>query len=291
MADIHVSRAVLHDLKVKALRRRVWFKLSLEERSLIDLTCRVVDRVKSKILKIALINVVSKLNSLLTNNFLEKIHDLGSMIANRYVSYALKWGYGKAAKWINDEAYIFHLGLTWINTPPTYRYETLKAEYIIILDADRDIDAGNIKKYIEALEKYDVVIGSKRHPHSTYQAPLLRKMLSLGFNILVKIMLGVRISDTQTGFKAFKAKYLKTIMKAIVVKRYSWDAEVLALANLLKLKIAEAPVHIKQERLFKIRDALKMLLELLGITYRLRMIRWYQRNLERRPELQTTLKI
>ena len=154
-----------------------------------------------------------------------------------------------------------------------------EGEYVIILDADGDIDAGNIKRYIEALKKYDVVIGSKRHPHSTYQAPLLRKMLSLGFNALVNILLGVRVSDTQTGFKAFKAKHLKMIMKAIVVKRYSWDAEVLALANLLKLKIAEAPVHIRQERLFKMRDALRMLLELLGIVYRLRMIRWYQRNI------------
>jgi hypothetical protein len=124
------SRAILHDLKVKALKKRVWFKLSLEERSLIDLTCRVVDKVKSKILKIALIKVVSKLNSLLANKFLEKIYGLGSVIAHRYVSYALKWGNRKAAKWINDEAYIFHLGLTWINTPPTYRYETLKAEYV-----------------------------------------------------------------------------------------------------------------------------------------------------------------
>jgi len=154
-------------------------------------------------------------------------------------------------------------------------------DYTILLDADRDINVKNMTQYIEALRVYDVVIGSKRHPKSTYQAPLLRKVLSLGFNALVKLLLGIRVSDTQTGFKAFRTRHLKTIMKAVVVKKYSWDVEVLALANLLKLRVAEAPVHIKQERLFKMRDALRMLLELLGIVYRLRVLRWYQRNIEK----------
>jgi uncharacterized protein (DUF111 family) len=142
------------------------------------------------------------------------------------------------------------------------------------------------------LKEYDVIIGSKRHPKSTYQAPLLRKILSIGYNILVKILLGIRIGDTQTGLKAFKTKHLKTIMNVIVVKRYSWDAEALAIANMLKLKIAEAPVHIKQRKLFNIKDVLRMLIEVMGITYRLRIIRWYQKNIEREnPQYKQILKI
>jgi hypothetical protein len=34
-------------------------------------------------------------------------------------------------------------------------------------------------------------------------------------------------------------------MNTIVVKRYTWDVEALLVANLLKLKVAEAPVYIK----------------------------------------------
>ena len=155
--------------------------------------------------------------------------------------------------------------------------EHAKGEYAIILDADGDIDVRNVRRYIDALREYDVVIGSKRHPNSIYQAPLLRKVLSIGYNMLVKMLLGIRVGDTQTGFKAFKTKHLKTIMKTIVVKKYSWDAEVLVVANILKLKIAEAPVYIKQDKLFKIKNALTMLMETLGIMYRLRVLRWYQR--------------
>jgi len=154
-------------------------------------------------------------------------------------------------------------------------------DYTILLDADRDIDVRNMMQYIKALREYDVVIGSKRHPKSIYQAPTLRKILSVGYNILVKALLGIRVGDTQTGFKAFKTKYLKMMMNVIVVKRYSWDAEALAIANMLKLKIAEAPVYIRQEKLFKFKDAVNMLIELLGIVYRLRVIKWYQKNIEK----------
>jgi hypothetical protein len=70
-------------------------------------------------------------------------------------------------------------------------------------------------------------------------------------------------------------------MNVIVVKRYSWDAEALAIANMLKLKITEAPVYIRQEKLFKFKDAVNMLIELLGIVYRLRVIKWYQKKIEK----------
>jgi glycosyltransferase involved in cell wall biosynthesis len=165
-------------------------------------------------------------------------------------------------------------------------------EYTILLDADRDIDAKNIKQYIEALKEYDIVVASKRHPNSTYRAPTVRKMLSIAYNTLVKMLLGIKVGDTQTGFKAFKTKHLKTIMKVIVVKRYSWDAEALAVANMIKLKIAEAPVHIRQEKLFKFNNVLRMLMEVLGIAYRLRVIRWYQKNIEKEnPQYKLILKI
>ena len=59
-----------------------------------------------------------------------RIMNIGFEIAKRYVSQALRWGYVKALSWIRDEAYIFHLGISYINTPPTYRYETIKAEYV-----------------------------------------------------------------------------------------------------------------------------------------------------------------
>jgi len=124
-----LSAAVLKDVKIKALRKRVWFKLSLEERSIIDLAIKYVRKVKSKVLNNVLTKIVIKILSLTEGLFL-KAMSIGFEVAKRYVGQALRWGYVNALSWLRDEAYIFHLGISWINTPPTYRYETLKVEYV-----------------------------------------------------------------------------------------------------------------------------------------------------------------
>lgn len=115
------SRIFLLNVRSEALRRRVWFKLSLEERSIIDLTCRVSRIVKSRVLRLVIDSIVLKILDLLENKLLKEINELGRNIALKYVQYALKWGYMKATEWIKDEEYIFYLGLSWINTPPIYK--------------------------------------------------------------------------------------------------------------------------------------------------------------------------
>ena len=154
-------------------------------------------------------------------------------------------------------------------------------EYIIMLDADMEIKYSDIISYIKALKYYDIVIASKRHPKSTYDAPIMRKIASFAFNALVNILTGVRVSDTQSGLKAFRAKPAKIIMRIILVKRYAFDVEVLAIAKLLNLKICEMPVKIKLCKRFPLKQILYMLIDLLGITYRLRIIKWYQQNLNK----------
>jgi hypothetical protein len=121
-----LSSAVLRDVKLKALRRRVWFKLSLEERSIIDLTIKCFKVVRSRVLKNVLINIVIKILSL-AEDILSRAMSIGFEMARRYVGQALRWGYVDALSWLRDEAYILYLGISWINTSPTYRYETLKA--------------------------------------------------------------------------------------------------------------------------------------------------------------------
>jgi len=124
-----LSTAILKDVKLKALRKRIWFKLSLEERSMIDLTIKYVRIVKSKVLNNILTKIVIKILSLAEDIF-SRAMSIGFEVAKRYVGQALRWGYVDALSWLRDEAYIFHLGISWINTPPTYKYETLKVEYV-----------------------------------------------------------------------------------------------------------------------------------------------------------------
>ena len=155
-------------------------------------------------------------------------------------------------------------------------------DVVVFMDSDADVKPDLIEQYVTLLRDYDIALASKRHPDSKLSAPLPRRFLSHGFHCLVMLLTGVRVSDTQSGFKAFRREALAKIMSVVSVKRYAFDVELLAVAKLLKLRVVELPVKIRLGSLFSARQVVRMLVDLLGITYRLRVIHWYQKNLYNR---------
>ncbi len=150
---------------------------------------------------------------------------------------------------------------------------------VIFADGDMEIDLGTISKYLEALKHGDIVIASKRHADSQVEVPLSRRILSECFNGLVRLLTGVPLKDTQSGLKAMKKSAFIDIFPRLAVKRYAFDVELLAVANLYGLKVVEMPVNIKLDAKFKPTEMWHMFVDLLGIAYRLRIIHWYQRPL------------
>jgi len=152
-----------------------------------------------------------------------------------------------------------------------------RGDIVIFLDSDLDIDPGQITSYIRALKYGDLVIASKCHPQSVVEVPLLRRFLSCGFNTLVKLLTGLRVDDTQTGLKAVRRKELEPVFSVLLVRRFAFDVELLTVANLYGLKIVELPVKIRlTNTLFSPFQVWNMFVDLLGITYRLRVIKWYK---------------
>jgi dolichyl-phosphate beta-glucosyltransferase len=158
-------------------------------------------------------------------------------------------------------------------------FQAAKGDYVIMYDADMEANPVQTGLILEALRTSDVVVASKRHPQASYSAPLSRKILSTGFNALVKLFTGIKLSDTQTGLKAFKGMELKKMIDLLTVKRYAFDVEVLVIAKLLNLRVTEVPARVELTKRFNVNSALLMLLDLAGIIYRLRVLKWYQRNL------------
>lgn len=157
-------------------------------------------------------------------------------------------------------------------------FSRVTGEFAFIVDGDLEIRALNLETYLEALESGDIAIGSKRHVDSVVQTPVIRRFLSLGYNALERLLTGVRASDTQAGFKAARSTALYRIFPLLSVKKFAFDAELLAVASLLKLRIRELPVNVQLDTMFSMRQAFRMMIDLLGIAYRLKVKRWYQRN-------------
>jgi glycosyltransferase involved in cell wall biosynthesis len=153
-------------------------------------------------------------------------------------------------------------------------------QVVVFVDSDNDIDIGTIQSYIDALKYGDIVVATKWHPESQIQMPMKRRILSHGFNVLVRILIGAQLKDTQVGLKVMRKSAFTKIFPRLCVKRYAFDVELLAVANLYGLKITQMPTKLRINGMFNVKDVFKMFVDLLGIAYRLRITHWYQRPID-----------
>ena len=117
------SRETLVRLKTVAVRKGLWFKvLDVVERAVIDLTIRVVERVRSSRLKEILRSIASKvLGALKAKSFKERALAVGLVLAERVVRVAEKLGCKRAREWARDPGFVMYLGASWLNTSPVFR--------------------------------------------------------------------------------------------------------------------------------------------------------------------------
>jgi hypothetical protein len=117
------NREGLAKLKTIAVRRGLWFKaLSAVERAIVDLTIRVVERVRSSVLKGVLKAIASKIvEALKAKSFRERAIVIGRALAERLVRIAERLGNKRAREWAEDPSFVMYLGVSWLNTPPIFR--------------------------------------------------------------------------------------------------------------------------------------------------------------------------
>jgi len=150
-------------------------------------------------------------------------------------------------------------------------------EFIVYMDSDLEIDPEPLQVYLRVLRYADVAIGSKWHPNSDVKISLVRKLLSRSFYALAKLLVGIKVSDTQVGLKAFRREALEKILKVQLAERYAFDTEILAIASLLELKVVELPVNINLKENFNFFEIFRMLTETLRIAFMLRILKWYKK--------------
>lgn len=122
-----------------------------------------------------------------------------------------------------------------------------KGDYVMFMDSGMEIDTSGISMLIEHMEWYDadIIVGSKRHPASHVNYSLIRKILSYGYYLFVKLLFGVSVRDTQAGIKIYKKSVIEKVLPRLVEKKFAGDLEVLVVANYLGFKrIYEAPIKL-----------------------------------------------
>ena len=155
-------------------------------------------------------------------------------------------------------------------------------EYVMLLDGDLDIHPKQTPWFFEQVAKNgaDIVVGSKRHRRSVVQYPWHRRVVSWVYFTLVRMFIGLPLTDTQTGMKLFRRQVLGDALARMLVKTYAFDLELLAIAHERGARIAEAPVVIRFGNKFGALSPTTvktMALDSLAVFYRLRLLRYYSK--------------
>lgn len=152
---------------------------------------------------------------------------------------------------------------------------------VTFIDADMELDPANIRTFIELMQRSrcDAVVGSKRHPESKVTYPGLRRLQSAAYQLLVRVLFGLDVRDTQTGLKLFRRELLEQALPLLAIKRFAFDLELLVVARLLGYRtICEAPIALtyRFDSTVNIGSAIHVLWDTCAIFYRLRVLRYYQ---------------
>ncbi len=144
-----------------------------------------------------------------------------------------------------------------------------KTKYLGFIDADDAFDLTYIKEIIKNLKNNDVIIASKWKHQSFFEVnePFLRKIMSRGWNILVRILLKLNFRDTQAGAKFFKKSAFDKINSTFISKKFAFDAELLYKfkKNRFFIKEVYTPSVYKAETTFRFRDIFSMFTDLIKI--------------------------
>jgi glycosyltransferase involved in cell wall biosynthesis len=149
-----------------------------------------------------------------------------------------------------------------------------QGEFLLFTDADLSAPIGEAAKLFAALRAgADMAIGSRwlESGTQTLRQPLYRQFFGRLFNLLLRLLLGLRFKDTQCGFKAFTRRAAQELFPRQRIERWAFDPELLYLARKLGLKVEEVPVewaHDRGSTISPLRDGPRMFFDMLRI-------RWY----------------
>lgn len=150
-----------------------------------------------------------------------------------------------------------------------------RGELVLFTDADLSSPIEEADKLIEALEaqRADAAVGSRALERKLIgvRQPFYREYSGRIFNLLVRLFTGLRIHDTQCGFKLFRRESTRRAFELQHVEGFGFDPELLFLIQRLGGKIVEVPVRWNDNPATKVRflrDSTRMFFDLAALRYR-----------------------
>jgi glycosyltransferase involved in cell wall biosynthesis len=174
-------------------------------------------------------------------------HDATSSVARERGVNVLRhhWNLGKGAAQRTGFSYVLEHGY----------------DAVITLDADLQHDYRSVPEFIELARDRgaDIIVGSRRGDFSTM--PLLRKFTNRTTSLVVSLLAGQRVEDSQSGYRLIRAGPLRNIR--LTTKNYQTESEILIKAGRYGYRIESIPIPTIYARersyIHPFRDALRFI--------------------------------
>lgn len=145
---------------------------------------------------------------------------------------------------------------------------------VLFTDADGSTSIREIERLDAALDRgADIAIGSRALTSNETRVDALwyRRLLGRLFNAAINHIVVPGIADTQCGFKLFARPVIEPIFSRQTATGFSFDVEVLCIAQRLGLTIAEVPItwkNVPGSKVNLVTDAAKMLWDAVRFRWR-----------------------
>lgn len=146
-------------------------------------------------------------------------------------------------------------------------------EYLFFSDADLSVPIEMLRLFLTHLESHcDITIGSRQKSGATIEVhqPLYREIMGKTYTKLSNWILDIPIADFTCGFKGFRRRVARELFSRQHLKNWSFDAEILYLAQLKGYQVQEVPVRWRNDERTKVRlwrDVIGSFLGLLQIRF------------------------
>jgi glycosyltransferase AglD len=153
-------------------------------------------------------------------------------------------------------------------------FRAARGEIAGYLDVDLEVHSRYIPSLVQAIEK-GADVATLRRIYALQVLSLDRYVMSRGYSFLVRLLLGVPLRDTETGFKFFRRATVLPLLDEIEDTGWFWDTEFMVRAVRRGLRVVEVPgAYIRREdktsTVRGLRDSLRYFLALLRFRSRLR---------------------
>ncbi|HVE64510.1 MAG TPA: glycosyltransferase [Mycobacteriales bacterium] len=144
---------------------------------------------------------------------------------------------------------------------------TTTGDVVYFIDADLPYSLDNQREAVRLISAGALAAVGSRRATGAHAAgyPMARRAFSWALKVLMRLLLGLRVSDTQCGLKAFHGPLARQLFPGLAVTGFGFDLELLVVLQRNSVDVRELPVdlqHTARTSVSLVRDSVRILANL-----------------------------